>query len=153
MAKDKEENKNKSNFLIYTSQDGKVQVDVYFQEETVWLTQKKLSELFGVERSVITKHLRNIFEEKELDKNSVCAIFAHTAEDGKKYDTKYYNLDAIISVMPLPELGGILSEKGDNSVDRQQVGQKKGWRGINFLWYLEFDYGFFIWLCFCFCSF
>jgi hypothetical protein len=64
----------------------------------VWLTQQKIAELFSIERSVITKHLRNIFEEKELDKNSVCAKFAHTAADGKTYNTQYYNLDAILSV-------------------------------------------------------
>ena len=62
------------------------------------MTQKAMGELFHVDRSVITKHLSNIFNDNELDKNSVCAIFAHTASDGKKYNTQYYNLDAIISV-------------------------------------------------------
>lgn len=64
----------------------------------MWLSQKLIATLFDVDRSVITKHLNNIFKDGELEKNSVCAIFAHTAEDGKKYNTKFYNLDAIISV-------------------------------------------------------
>ena len=66
--------------------------------ETLWLTQKQLSELFQTERSVITKHLGNIFRSGELDKLSVCAKFAHTADDGKTYQSTFYNLDAIISV-------------------------------------------------------
>jgi len=68
------------------------------QDETVWLSQKAIAELFDVDRTVITKHLGNIFKESELEQDSVCAIFAHTAGDGKKYDTTFYNLDAIISV-------------------------------------------------------
>lgn len=86
------------NFLLYTSQDGAVSVEVFFKEETVWLTQKALAGLFGVDRSVVTKHLKNIFGTNELSEDSVCAIYAHTAEDGKNYKTKYYNLDAIIAV-------------------------------------------------------
>lgn len=89
-----------SNFLFYTTQDGKQNIHVFLDEgrETVWMTQKEMSNVFDVDRSVISKHLKNIFSEEELDANSVCAIFAHTAEDGKTYKTKYYNLDAIISV-------------------------------------------------------
>jgi hypothetical protein len=87
-----------TNFLIYTGSDGKVNVEVCIQDETVWLTQKALAELFGKDRSVITKHLKNIFESGELVQPSVCANFAHTAADGKKYQTLYYNLDAIIAV-------------------------------------------------------
>ncbi len=87
-----------SNFVLYTSQTGDVEVGVYFKDETVWLTQKAIGELFGKDRSVITKHLKNIFESIELVEDSVCAFFAHTAADGKTYNTKYYNLDAIISV-------------------------------------------------------
>ncbi|MDP4181810.1 MAG: virulence RhuM family protein [Bacillota bacterium] len=84
--------------ILYTSSEGKTSVNVVFKEETFWLTQKALAELFGVDRTVITKHLKNIFSESELEENSVCAIFAHTAQDGKNYNTKYYNLDAIIAV-------------------------------------------------------
>ena len=87
-----------SGFILYTSNDGQININVMLRDETVWLTQKSISELFGSERSVITKHLGNIFKDGELEENSVCAIFAHTASDGKKYKTNYYNLDAIISV-------------------------------------------------------
>lgn len=73
-------------------------VEVRLEKETVWLTQKHMSELFNTERSVITKHIRNIFHTKELDRKSVCANFAHTAEDGKVYQTQFYNLDLVISV-------------------------------------------------------
>ena len=85
-------------FLLYTAPDGAVKVDVFVKDETVWLTQKALAELFGVQRPAITKHLGNIFETGELVENSVCSILEHTAADGKKYSAKYYNLDAIIAV-------------------------------------------------------
>jgi prophage maintenance system killer protein len=84
--------------ILYKAVDGSIEVDVRLQGETVWLTQKQMSELFATERSVVTKHLRNIFQSKELDEKSVSAKFAHTAEDGKTYLTAFYNLDAIISV-------------------------------------------------------
>ncbi len=86
------------NFVIFQTATGKVNIEVFFHNETLWLTQKKLAELFEKERSVITKHLKNIFAEGELDENSVRADFAHTAEDGKNYKTKYYNLKAITAV-------------------------------------------------------
>lgn len=85
-------------FLLYTTPNGEIRVDVLLKDESVWLTQKAIAELFGVQRPAITKHLLNIFESKELIENSVSSILEHTAEDGKKYDTKFYNLDAIISV-------------------------------------------------------
>src|ERR1035437_8580697 len=84
--------------LLYTTPNGNVKLEIYLQNETIWLTQQKIADLFGVDRSVITKHLKNIFENKELDKNSVSAKIAHTAADGKTYTTQFYNLDAIISV-------------------------------------------------------
>jgi prophage maintenance system killer protein len=84
--------------VLYKALDGSIAMDVKLQGETVWLTQKQMSELFDTERSVVTKHLRNIFQSKELDEKSVSAKFAHTAEDGKTYLTAFYNLDAIISV-------------------------------------------------------
>jgi hypothetical protein len=83
---------------MYTSPKGEVKIEVIFQDETIWLSQKKMAELFGVDRTVITKHLKNIFLEAELIENSASAIFAHTAEDGKTYQTNFYNLDAIIAV-------------------------------------------------------
>lgn len=91
---------NTSNFLFYTSSDGKTKINVVVDDknETVWLTQHRMSELFNVDRTVISKHLKNIFKDLELDKNSVCAKIAHTASDGKVYKTDFYNLDAIISV-------------------------------------------------------
>ena len=85
-------------FLLYTAPGGKVKVEVLLNNETLWLTQKRMAELFGVQRPAITKHLKNIFDSNELDENSVCSILEHTAEDGKKYQTRYYNLDAVISV-------------------------------------------------------
>lgn len=84
--------------LLYTTPNGKVKVEIYLQNETIWLTQQKIANLFGVERTVVTKHLKNIFESNELKEISVCAKIAHTAADGKNYKTQFYNLDAIISV-------------------------------------------------------
>jgi len=75
-----------------------VNIEVFLQDETVWLTQKAISELYGVQRPAITKHLKNIFDSGELQEDSVSSILEHTASDGKKYKTKFYNLDAIISV-------------------------------------------------------
>jgi len=85
-------------FLIFTSQSGEDSIEVKVFDESVWLTQAMISELFDVQRPAITKHLKNIFENDELDENSVSSILEHTAKDGKNYKTKYYNLDAIISV-------------------------------------------------------
>lgn len=85
-------------FLLYTTPNGKVRVEIFLHNETVWLRQEQMAELFGVDRTVITKHLRNVFLSAELHENSVCAKIAHTATDGKSYQTKFYNLDAIISV-------------------------------------------------------
>lgn len=84
--------------ILYKSLDGANQIDVKLEEETVWLTQKQMSQLFQTERSVITKHINNILKTKELQRNSVCAKFAHTAEDGKTYKSNFYDLDMIISV-------------------------------------------------------
>ena len=86
------------NFLLYESDSGTVSVEIFVEGETVWLTQQKIAELFGVDRTVVTKHLKNIFDDGELVQDSVCAKFAHTAADGKSYQTQFYNLDAILSV-------------------------------------------------------
>jgi len=85
-------------FVLYTAPDGAVKVDVFFRNETVWLTQKALAELFGVKVPAINKHLKNIFATGELVENSVVSILETTAADGKNYATQYYNLDAIIAV-------------------------------------------------------
>ncbi|RLD56365.1 MAG: cell filamentation protein Fic [Bacteroidetes bacterium] len=89
---------NQSDFLFYTSSEGKTKIQVILNDETVWLTQKSIAELFGVQRPAITKHLKNIFESEELNENSVSSILEHTADDNKTYKTKFYNLDAIISI-------------------------------------------------------
>jgi hypothetical protein len=81
-----------SQFLLYTAPDGAVKVEVFFQNETVWLTQKALAELFGVKVPAINKHLKNIFDSGELNENSVVSILETTAADGKKYATRFYNL-------------------------------------------------------------
>ncbi len=83
---------------IFISQDGQLQLTVAVDTETVWLTQAEICVLFDRERSVITKHINNVFKEGELERDSVCAIFARTADDGKTYQTQYFNLDVIISV-------------------------------------------------------
>lgn len=85
-------------FLLYTTPDGKVKVEIFFHDENIWLTQKRMAELFGVGVPAVSKHLKNIFVSGELEEDSVISILETTAEDGKKYKTKYYNLDAIISV-------------------------------------------------------
>ena len=85
-------------FLIFTRQAGEDGIEVRVAEETVWLTQKLISVLFDKGRSTITEHLKNIFETGELDEKAVCRDFRHTAEDGKDYTTRFYNLDAIIAV-------------------------------------------------------
>lgn len=95
------ENKNTpipTDFFIYKNANGEVKVEIYIFNETVWLTQDKIARLFGVDRSVITKHLKNIFQMSELQELAVSAKIALTAADGKKYLTKLYNLDAILSV-------------------------------------------------------
>jgi hypothetical protein len=88
-------------FLLYTTPNGKVKVEIFLRDENIWLTQAKIAELFDTERSVVTKHLQNIFSEGELDKNSTCANFAQVQIEGKRQverDIEFYNLDAIISV-------------------------------------------------------
>ena len=84
--------------VIYQDSTNAPAISIKLENETLWLTQKQIAELFEKDRSVITKHIKNIFEEGELIEDSVCAKFAHTANDGKTYETLYYNLDMIISV-------------------------------------------------------
>ena len=87
-----------SNFLMYTTEDGVTKIEATFVDDTVWLSVEQMAELFQRDRSVIGKHIRNIFKEGELKKESVWAKFAHTADDRKTYQVDYYNLDVIISV-------------------------------------------------------
>ena len=88
----------KNEIKIYEIEDKNIELEVSLENETVWLTQKQMSELFDRDRTVITRHINNIFKEEELDKKSVSANFALTANDGKVYNTEHYNLDVIISV-------------------------------------------------------
>jgi hypothetical protein len=87
-----------SEFIIFKTQDEKISVDVRFEDETVWLTQDQMAMLFDKVKSTISEHIKHIFEEGELDENSVVRNFRTTAADGKNYKVNYYNLDVIISV-------------------------------------------------------
>jgi len=87
-----------SKVIIYNSKDGEAKLEVRLENETVWLSQKQMAELFDKDRKTITEHIQNVFKEGELAENSVCRNFQHTAEDGKKYDVNFYNLEVIISV-------------------------------------------------------
>ena len=92
---------NKGEILIYQSPGGATKIDVHLQDETVWLNQSQLAELFQTDRTSITKHIKNIYETDELPENSTCAIFAQVQKEGKrtiKRNVHYYNLDVIISV-------------------------------------------------------
>lgn len=89
---------NLSEIKIYESQDGNAQLEVTLQEDTVWLSIDQMSGLFDRDKSGISRHIKNVFTEEELDKNSVVAKFATTAQDGKIYQVEHYNLDVIISV-------------------------------------------------------
>ncbi|MGL1888406.1 MAG: virulence RhuM family protein [Reichenbachiella sp.] len=89
---------NQSSFILFTSQSGEVKVDVLLQDETVWLTQKAMQELFGKAKATISEHISNVFKEGELEENAVVRKFRTTADDGKDYTTSFYNLDVIISV-------------------------------------------------------
>lgn len=93
-----EQDATRGEVVVYEAPDGAIRVDVRLDHDTVWLTQQQMAELFGRERSVITKHLRNVFKEGELAPESVRARFAHTAADNKTYEVEFYNLDAILSV-------------------------------------------------------
>ena len=90
--------KEKADMIIYMTEDGLTKVETTFDGDTVWLSIDQMAELFQRDRSVLGKHVRNIFKEGELEKESVWAKFAYTATDGKVYNVDYYNLDVIISV-------------------------------------------------------
>ncbi|MBF8263033.1 MAG: virulence RhuM family protein [Parachlamydiales bacterium] len=87
-----------SSLLLYQTEDGQTKIEVRLQDETVWLNQAQMSELFDKDRRTVGEHIQNIFTEKELEENSVCRKFRHTAADGKNYQVTHYNLDVIISV-------------------------------------------------------
>jgi len=87
-----------SEIIIYNSPNGETQIDVQFEGETFWLNLNQISKLYNKDKSVISRHFKNIFESEELIRNSVVAFFATTANDGKTYNVEYFNLDAILSV-------------------------------------------------------
>ena len=89
---------NKTSLVMYTTEDGVTKIQATFDNDTVWLSLDQMAELFQRDKSTISRHLKNIFEESELNQNSVVANFATTATDGKTYQVDYYNLDVIISV-------------------------------------------------------
>ena len=96
--------KEQDQIVIYQSKNGQTQIDVQLKEETIWLSQKQMAELFDKGRTTITEHIKNIFKEEELIKEEVCRDFRHTTQHGalkgktQTSNTKYYNLDVIISV-------------------------------------------------------
>lgn len=89
---------NKGQIIIYQTENEYIKVDVYFEDETFWMTQAIMAKLFNVQVPAISKHLKNIFEDGELNEDSVISIMEITAKDGKNYMTKFYNLDAIIAL-------------------------------------------------------
>ena len=89
---------NNNEIIIYTTDDGQVDIEVRLEDENVWLTQNSMAELFNTTKQNISLHIKNIFDEKELNENSVVKENLTTAKDGKKYKTKFYNLDLIISL-------------------------------------------------------
>ena len=98
MTKELQIRNSTAEFLIFQAEDKADGVQVFYKDENIWATQEAIATLFDKGRSTITEHLRNIFDSGELDQNSVCRKFRHTAADGKNYETLFYNLDAIISV-------------------------------------------------------
>lgn len=94
----KEKVEKKKEVVIYQAKSGAIELRGDFSKDTVWATQAQIADVFQAERSVVTKHIRNVLKDKELDASSVCAKFAHTADDGKVYQVQFYNLDVILSV-------------------------------------------------------
>ena len=86
----------KNEIILFENQNVKLEVNI--QDETVWLSQNQMAELFKKDRKTITRHIQNIYKDGELEESSVCSFFEHTANDGKKYNIQFYNLDMIISV-------------------------------------------------------
>ena len=92
------EQQDKGQIILYQTQDGESKIEVTLANETVWLSADQMAELFQRNKSTISRHIKNVFEEGELQQNSVVAFFATTASDGKKYEVTFYNLDMIISI-------------------------------------------------------
>ena len=127
-----QDSKNTSNttapIVLYTTDDGKTQLEVKLDNDTVWLSQSQMAELFGRDRTVISRHIRNIFSEGELEESLVCAKFAHTKKYGRHdgfeqvVETEYYNLDVIISVgYRVKSINGTRFRQWANSVLKQYI--------------------------------
>ncbi|MDR0725023.1 MAG: virulence RhuM family protein, partial [Prevotellaceae bacterium] len=113
---------NQSEIIIYQTEDGQTKIDVRMENETVWLPLDKMAQLFQRDKSTVSRHIRNVFEEGELDQNSVVANFATTAADGKNYLVAYYNLDVIISVgYRVKSLRGVQFRRWASSVLREYI--------------------------------
>ena len=111
-----------SEILIYQSSNGKVKLDVMLENETIWLSQKQLCELYGKSKSTISEHIKAIFEDEELDRNSVVRFFRTTASDGKNYDVEHYNLDVIIALgFKVRSRSGVQFRKWANSTLKEYI--------------------------------
>lgn len=111
-----------SEILIYQSGNGKVKLDVMLENETIWLSQKQLCELYGKSKSTISEHIKAIFEDEELDRNSVVRFFRTTASDGKNYDVEHYNLDMIIALgFKVRSRSGVQFRKWANSTLKEYI--------------------------------
>lgn len=105
----------KNEIILFENQDIKLEVNM--KDETVWLTQQQMAQLYNKDRKTITRHIQNIYKDGELEENQVCSFFEHTAKDGKKYNTQFYNLDMIISVgYRVKSKNGIAFRKWANKV-------------------------------------
>jgi hypothetical protein len=114
----------KINYELIKFEDENFSLDVNVSpsEETVWLTQTQIAELYEKDRKTITRHISNIFRDLELNENSVCSFFEHTASDGKKYNVKFYNLDMILAVgYRVKSKRGILFRRWANSILKQYL--------------------------------
>lgn len=117
-----------SSIEIYRSPEGNIELNVKLENDTVWLTQSQMAELFGRDRTVISRHVNNCFKEGELDKSLVCAKFAHTKKYGRHdgfeqvVETEYYNLDVIISVgYRVKSINGTRFRQWANSILKQYI--------------------------------
>ena len=114
----------KINYELIKFEDENFSLDVNVSpsEETVWLSQAQIAELYEKDRKTITRHISNIFRDLELNENSVCSFFEHTASDGKKYNVKFYNLDMILAVgYRVKSKRGILFRRWANSILKQYL--------------------------------
>lgn len=111
-----------SNIIIYSSEDGKTKLEVKLENETLWLSQKQLCELFGKSKSTISEHIKAIFEDEELERNSVVRNYRTTASDSKDYDVEYYNLDVVIALgFKVRSRSGVQFRKWANNILKEYI--------------------------------